>query len=182
MNLGIEEKLLLLKIKTRKDPEAFGCLYDNYVEKIYRFIFFKVSSKEEAEDLTSEVFLKAWNYLIGEEREVGNFTGFIFQIARNKVIDFYRARAHKQEKETALDPELEISTVDKNFEQVAVNQELEKLLKTVKQLKQEYQEIVLLRYVEEMSISEIAKILEKSNLNVRVTLHRAGKKLKELYG
>lgn len=180
MNLGIEEKLLLLKIKTKKDPEAFGYLYDNYVEKIYRFVFFKVSSKEEAEDLTSEVFLKAWDYLISEGKEVGNFTGFIFQIARNKVIDFYRTRARKQE--TALDPELEISMVDKNFEQVAANQELEKLLNIIKQLKQEYQEIVLLRYVEEMSISEIARILEKSSLNVRVTLHRAGKKLKELVG
>ena len=77
---------------------------------------------------------------------------------------------------------MEIGKEDKEFRRVEANQELEKLLLTIKQLKQEYQEVVLLRYVEEMSISEIAEILSKSTLNVRVTLHRAGKKLRELVG
>lgn len=178
MNLGIKEKLWLLQVRTKKDPEAFGNLYDAYIEKIYRFVYFKVGSREEAEDITSEVFLKAWGYLIENGKEVRNFAGFIFRVARNKIIDFYRAKGQRQE--FFLDPELEIGKEDKNFSRVEANQELEKLLRTLKQLKQEYQEIVLLRYVEEMSISEIAEILGKSALSVRVTLHRAGKKLKEL--
>ncbi len=182
MNLGINEKLWLLKVSTKKDPEAFGKLYDAYIEKIYRFVYFKVSSREEAEDITSETFLKAWGYLIenGNSKEVKNFAGFIYRVARNLIIDFYRKRGARQE--VNLDPEMEIAIDDKRFNQVAVNQELEKVLKTLKKLKQEYQEIVLLKYVEEMSVGEIAEILGKSNLNVRVTLHRAGKKLKELYG
>ena len=59
MNLGIKEKLWLLQVRTQKDPEAFGYLYDAYIEKIYRFVYFKVGSREEAEDIASEVFLKA---------------------------------------------------------------------------------------------------------------------------
>ena len=178
MNLGIEEKLWLLKVRTKKDQEAFGSLYDAYIEKIYRFVYFKVGSKEEAEDIASEVFLRAWGYLIENGKEVKSFAGFIFRVARNQVIDFYRAKGKRQE--FFLDPEMEIGKEDASFKQAEANQELEKLLFTLKQLKQEYQEIVLLRYVEEMSIAEIAEILGKSSLNIRVTLHRAGKKLKEL--
>ena len=69
MKLKMEEKALLFKIRTKKDSAAFGELYNLYVEKIYRFVFFKINNKEETEDITSDVFLKVWNYLIENRKK-----------------------------------------------------------------------------------------------------------------
>ena len=178
MKLRMKEKILLLKIRTKKDSAAFGELYDLYVEKIYRFVFFKINNKEEAEDMVSDIFLKVWNYLIeNRKKEVGSFSGLIYRVARNSVIDFYRQRANKQE--CSLDSVV-LMADDDNYEKIEINHEVEQIMKVVKKMKQEYQEVLLLRFVEDLSTSEISVILDKSNTNVRVTLHRATKKLKEL--
>ena len=92
----ISEKILLYKVQTKKDPEAYAKLYDLYVKRIYRFVFFKVSSEVEAEDITSDVFLKAWNYL-NANKEVKSFSGLLYRMARNAVIDLYRAKSNSTE-------------------------------------------------------------------------------------
>ena len=178
MKLKMEEKALLFKIRTKKDSAAFGELYNLYVEKIYRFVFFKINNKEETEDITSDVFLKVWNYLIeNRKKEIGSFTGLIYRIARNSIIDFYRQRAKRQE--CSLDSVVLLAD-DKNYEKVEIDIEVEKIMIVVKRMKQEYQEVILHRFVEELTTSEISSILDKSKTNVRVTLHRATKKLQEL--
>lgn len=182
MKDAINEKLLLYKVRIKKDPEAYGLLYDLYVKKIYRFVFFKINSREEAEDLTSEVFLKAWNYLAeNSEQEIRSFAGFIYRIARNLVVDFYRERA-KRSAESPLEVVAEILLAGNVgvHERLAVDGEMDAILKALKKMKQEYQEAVLLHYIEELSTGEVAQILGKSQISVRVTLHRALKKLKEL--
>ena len=63
MSGKVQERIQLYKVQVEHNPDAFALLYDKYVKQIYRFIFFKVNNKEEAEDITSDVFLKAWNYL-----------------------------------------------------------------------------------------------------------------------
>ena len=74
------------------DEEAFGQLYDKYVDPIYRFILLRVSNPDEARDLTSEVFLKSWQYLSSAEKTVDNFKALVYRVARNLVIDFYRSQ------------------------------------------------------------------------------------------
>ena len=182
MRDAINEKLLLYKVRIKRDPEAYGLLYDLYVKKIYRFIFFKISSREEAEDLTSEVFLKAWNYLVeNSEQEIRSFASFIYRIARNLVVDFYRERA-KRAAESPLDVVIETLVVTNTSEQqrLEVGGEIEEIMKALKKMKLDYQEAVILHYIEELSAGEVARILGKSQISVRVTLHRALKKLKEL--
>lgn len=172
MPATIAEKKLVYQVIKNRDPQAFAALYDLYVGKIYRFIFFKVSKKEDAEDLTSDVFLKTWQYLAEKtDREVKSFSGLIYQVARNVLVDWYRLRASRPE--TPLDLAPEISVDEKAFAALDVNQAASEVLKVVRQLKQEYQEIILLRYIEELSIKEISHILKKSPVSVRVTLHRA---------
>lgn len=175
----LSQKLLLLKLKT-KDPEAYGHFYDLYVTKIYRFIFFKVSSHEEAEDLTAETFLKIWEYLF-ENKKVDNLNAFTYQVARNIVIDFYRKKAQQQ---LIKDPEEVLEKIvdptppiDKRLELTADWEEMESCLR---QLKDEYREVIILKYIDQLSISEIAKVLNKSNGNVRVLAHRALNTLREL--
>ncbi len=177
--MKLKEKILLYKIQTNRDAEAYGELYDLYIEKIYRFIFFKVNNKEEAEDLTSEVFLKAWNYLISEKAgKIKSFSGLIYQIARNILIDFYR---HKQtNSEYGLQSYQDPGEIDKNYQKIELSLEIRKILQVIKKLKETYQEVLLLYYLDELSIKEIAEITNQKPVNIRVRLHRALKNLQKL--
>jgi len=174
----ISEKKLLYKIQTRKDPDAFGKLYDLYIEKIYRFIFLKLSHKQEAEDVTSEVFLKAWHYLIDPSKDsVKHFSGLVYKIARNSVIDVYRKRSNT--KEFSLEDSDSIVS-DDALAQIEQKHDVQIILKSLHKLKSQYQELIVFRYVDELSISEIAEILDKKPTAVRVGLHRAIKTLKNI--
>ncbi len=176
-----DEKVLLYKVRTEKDPDAFGRLYDLYIDKIYRFIYFKLNNKEETEDLTSGVFLKVWSYLIvGPGKEIDSFSGLVYKVARNSLIDLYREKAKRHE--FPLEQGLEQIADTKEIKAIENLPEIEMLLKKLKRLKQDYQEVLTMRYVEELTVREIAEILGKSNINIRVTLHRATKKLQELVG
>ncbi len=177
MSGKIAEKILLYKVLTKHDPEAYAQLYDAYVEQIYRFIYFKVASHEEAEDLTSEVFLKAWNYL-QENREVKSFSGLLYKMSRNTIIDLYRQKSAKPE--VQLSEEIEVGDKGEWYADVADKLEVQKIVQSLKKLKQEYQEVVTLRYIDELEVEEIAEITGKGKVAIRVTLHRALKKLKEL--
>lgn len=181
MSSKLKEKYLLLQLRTSQNPEVYGKLYDIYVEQIYRFIYFKVSSKEEAEDLTAEVFLKTWQYI----REMGadaidNLQAFLYQTARNTVIDFYRTRGARlisqDERSETSDDQLKMDLADEKqdvLQKVQLASDVEEVKKALQNLKEEYREVVVLRFIEEMSVAETAEILGKSRGAVRVLLHRA---------
>lgn len=175
----LKEKFLLFRIRAKKDPDAFGDIYDAYVTPIYRFIYFKVSSAEQAEDLTSETFLKAWRYLI-EKRDVQSLQAMLYNIARSVVIDYYRVSAQERGN-ASLDDVPESFLDDKKsarlLREIDTNFETTRVLETLRGLKDEYREIVVLKYFDELSTGEIAKILGKTASNVRTTLHRATKTL-----
>jgi len=174
----LQEKKILYRVVVQKNPEAYAELYDRYVEKIYRFVYYKVRSKEEAEDLVSDIFLKCWNYLISQPKAgISSFSGLIYKIARNAIVDVYRNKARNQEYPLEMGFDIPDTSA---IEKLETHLEIEQVLKLIQKLKHEYQEVILLKYVEELSIGEIARILEKSQTSVRVILHRATKKLKEL--
>ncbi len=184
MSIKISEKILLFKLRTKEDPEAFAQLYDIYAKRIYSFVFFKVSNREEAEDITSEVFLKAWRY-INEKKDIESFSGLLYKLARNCVIDLYRTKAtHK--KTISSDEILEREMEDKEIfaedftKEIGDKIEVQKITVALQKLKQEYREVVTLRYVDELEIGEIAAITGKGHIAIRVTLHRGLKKLKEI--
>ena len=179
MSGEISEKLLLYRIKTKHDPEAFAELYDAYVKQIYRFIYFKVSSREEAEDIASEVFLKAWEYL-QQQKEVHSFSGLLYRISRNAIIDLYRRKSAQPEQSLEADPDWDRGDGGRWYADVGVKIETKRVVQFLKKLKQEYQEVITLRYVDELSVEEIAEIMGKGKIAVRVTLHRALKRLKIL--
>src|SRR3989338_1839112 len=86
----IEEKLLIYKVK-KNDKEAFIRAYDLYIDQLYRFIYFKVGNREEAEDLASSVFLKTWNYILENSlKDQKTLKALLYKIARNLIIDHYR--------------------------------------------------------------------------------------------
>lgn len=174
----LSDTILLFRVERNHDPEAFAELYDRYVKQIYRFIYFKVSSHEEAEDLTADVFLKTWNY-IQEGKEVKSFSGLLYRVARNAIIDLYRSRAAQPESLSLYTEEVEMGDGNTWWRRMDVAIEHQGIVQAIKKLKQEYQEVVTLRFVDELSIEEIAEITGKKKIAIRVTLHRALKKLQE---
>lgn len=168
------EQILLHRLYEGRQADAFGELYDVYVEPIYRFIAFKVRTNDEAEDLTAEVFLKTWEYIQRRERRIDNFRAFIYRLARNIVVDHYRQSARKElaigDEELSAIPESmdkHIATLVERGSDVALAESKLRLLKD------EYREALILRYIEDYPIADIAKIMEKSRGAVRVILHRA---------
>ncbi|MBI5728350.1 MAG: sigma-70 family RNA polymerase sigma factor [Candidatus Magasanikbacteria bacterium] len=175
-----EDTLLLYKIRVHKDKDAFGKVYDRYVAQVYRFVFFKLNNKEEAEDVVSEVFLKTWQYMTAQPIEVKSIQHLLYRIARNQIVDVYRRRARRPEDN--LEAAAELASAENIEQALAERQTLERTIQEIKKLKQEYQEVIFLRYVEELSIREIAMILGKNGPSVRVLLHRAIKKLQSISG
>ena len=174
---NFKNKILFFKIKSYQDPESFGKIYDAYVDKIYRFVYFKVSNSEEAQDITSDIFLKTWQY-IKEKKNIKNFNAFIYQIARNQVIDYYRkrAQAHIIEDDSVMN-DIQDEQSKRDIKDIDVRLTLVEVEKLLLRLKDEYREVILLRYVEEFSIKEIAEIINKTPGATKVLLHRALKKI-----
>lgn len=174
----VREKWLIFRLKARKDPEAFAELYDHYVPRIYRFVYFKVSAVPDAEDITAQVFLKAWEYL-NEHREIENFGGLLYRIARNLIIDFYRSKAPK---EGPLEEDFLTKLPDPRdlIADLEIASDASFIMKSLQKMKNEYREVLTLRYIDELTISEIAEILNKSKINVRVLIHRSLKVLRKI--
>lgn len=156
--------------------KIFTQVYDDYVDRIYRFIFFKVGSEEIAQDLCSETFLRGWQSFKSKEQEIDNPQAFLYQIARNLVIDHYREKAKTQ---TVSADYVSIADPGQDLEEQALSRsDLDTIKLALFDLKDNYQEIVVWHYVEDLSIPEISKMLKKSEGAVRVMLHRALKSLK----
>lgn len=162
-----------------REPEGFAKIYDTYVAHIYRFIYFKVGREQDAQDLTSEVFLKLWATIRGRTDEIKNIRAFVYKIARNIVIDFYR----KNKNEIHIE---EVSEIDFASEApitlLSKTDDLQSTLSALRQLKEEYKEIIIMRYLDELSYSEISEATGKSLIGVRVLAHRALSALKKVLG
>ena len=174
----VKEKYLLFKVKTFNDPDAYAEIYDSYAPRIYRFIFFKVGNKADAEDLTSETFLKVWEYLKDGQR-VKYLSALFYSVARHIVIDFYRLRAKRRDIEEPITADIPSGQLNM-LEKMDIKQDAEVILKHLKLLKDEYNEVLVLRYLNELSIGEISKIIDKSPNNTRVLIHRALSALRKI--
>lgn len=172
---NLQEKIVFLKLKSG-DSDAFAFFYDKYVKNIYRFVLIKVSDKRVAEDITQEVFLKTWQHLV-DKKTIKSFQAFIFRIARNTVIDHYR-RSDRQELPLEYAPEEDVDS-DNIITDLDKSIDMDVLLKEIRNLKSEYQEVLLLRYVEDLSIDDIAQVMQKDKNNIRVIIHRALSRLKK---
>lgn len=179
------DSYFVFRVRTEDDRKAFADLYDRHVQALYRFVYAKVSQRELAEDLVSEVFLDMWRILSERTEEIHSFRGLLYRIARRKIIDAYRREKRKpvqplvqefvtdEQGVTTTDSEGDPSDAGKGSAETIVHAEAALLLRHMKKLKEDYQDVLLLRLVEDLSFPEIAQVLEKSHANVRVIYHRA---------
>lgn len=157
--------------------EAQADIYEAYYMRVYRFVYYRVSHKETAEDITEEVFIKAFNSLKNLEK-VEAFEGWLFQIARNLVIDYYR----KKKQLVPLDSIENTLEYDTNVVEI-INLQIEQtiLIKLLKELNDEQQSVIKMKFFDELDNSTIATILNKTEGAIRVIQHRAITKLKEIF-
>lgn len=171
-----KEELEVLGVSLQKgSEEAFSELYDHFVENIYRFIFFKVNS-DDAEDLTEIVFIKVWEHKEKFDCKKSAIGSWIYTIARNTVIDHYRVFKQSEELHDGIEDEEVLNP--KLFAEESLR--FERLNEGIHKLSENYKDVVLLRFIEDMEYSEIAKVLEKSEGSIRIMQFRALKELKKI--
>jgi RNA polymerase sigma-70 factor (ECF subfamily) len=170
---ALREKFLAFRVSRYADREAYGEIYDLFADRIRRFLVFKLPRTEDADELTNEVFLRGWEYM--SSGTVNNLNAFFFRIARNLIADFYRKYKITEDIQSAEVLDAGIS-VERD---VAIKLEGDDLLGVLRTLKDEYREVLVMRYLSEMEVGEIASALEKTSNGVRVLLHRAKKALQE---
>jgi len=174
----MQEEQLIVQKAQQGEREAFGVLYDRYLPKIYRFVLIKVSKRDDAEDITHQVFLNAWQNIRSYRHRGFPFSSWLYRIARNMVIDFYRTRRSHADIESVPEEFLVHNSGSLEFMDTKI--ELELVAKSIRKLKDDEQNILLLKFVDELSSKEIANIIEKSEGAVRVMQHRALKQLRSI--
>ena len=162
------------------DQQAFGQLYDIFADRIFKFISIKVSDSFQAEDVLQDTFVKAWKGLHTLKLEDLNFSAWLYKIARNTVNDFYRKNGNKQTVELDESMPIPDANAEKFVEQMDIDFSVELLKNSLQKLPQQYRTVLELRYIQDFEIKEVAKILGKTNLAVRLINHRAIIKLKDI--
>jgi RNA polymerase sigma-70 factor (ECF subfamily) len=164
-----DERRLVQEAKAG-NPEAFAQLYDAYVDRIYRYIYFRVSDDSLTEDLTSQVFLKAWEYLDRYQAGSSPYLAWLYTIARNLVIDHYRTK-----RETVnLDEIVHITGNEPTPDEEVQNRfEIEEMHDALQFLTDEQQQVLILRFISGLSTENVAEIMEKREGAIRALQMRA---------
>ena len=172
------ESELIERAKT--DPDAFGELYERYIERIYNYVYFRVGSVHDAEDLTARVFLKALNNL-NRYRFVGlPFSAWLYRIAHNLIANHHRDQSRRREipieDMAVVNIPARLPAIDASMGRA---QEAEALWKMINDLSPQKRELILLKFVEKLSNSEIAAVLNKSESAIKSLYHRTLLEMRE---
>ncbi len=172
------KKDTFLTLFNEGQEEAFMEVYDFYTPKMFLFVYYQArQNRSVAEEIVQKVFMKAWEHVSGDKKSIENIQAFLYRIARNLVIDYWRAldKEHLPIMEEHIDV-----TDDANspVEAVDVALSVEKINDNLNKIPEQYREVIVMRFIEELSIEEMAKILSKKSNNVHVLIHRALKSLR----
>jgi len=169
-----DEKALIERAK-KKDKEAIGILYEAYVQSIFQYISYRVETAELAQDLTAEVFLRMIRGLAKYKYTGAPFGAWLFRVASNQIADHYRREAKSSD--TILIEEQIEGTAPDLFNTISKEEEKEQLRLALKKLPEDYQNVLIMRFMQNLPHATIAEIMDKSNVQIRVTQHRALKAL-----
>lgn len=160
----LPDEAVLVRQAKSGDDEAFTRLYDAYVERLYRYVFFRVSDDTATEDLVSQVFLKAWQNL--DRYKIGGspFIAWLYAIARNLVIDHYRSKKELAPLEEAVALPSDQQSLD---EQVQLQFDIDALRDALQFLSADQQQVLILKYIAGLPNPDIARIMNKQEGTIR---------------
>lgn len=178
-NRSCEEELVSQAVQG--DAEAFGALYSLHLDPIYRYLYYRTGNTGAAEDLTEDVFLKAWTTIASYENRGLRFSSWLYRIAHNVAIDYHRTR--KKDLPLRSEPVTLAEEEDLGPEELVVRrEEVKELQSAISRLPQKQQEVVVLRFIEGLRHAQVAEIIGKSEGACWVIQHRALKALRSLLG
>jgi len=152
------------------DSEAFAQLYDAYIERVYRYIYFRVSEDDATEDLVSQVFLKAWENLGRYKMGSSPFIAWLYTIARNLVIDYYRAKKDMLPLEEAVALPSDMQAPD---DEAQTRFDLQAMRDALQFLTGDQQQVLILKFIAGLPNENIAKIMNKQEGTIRGLQMRA---------
>jgi RNA polymerase sigma-70 factor (ECF subfamily) len=165
----IEEEIL--SRASQGDRDAFGQLYERYVERIFNYVYYRTGNLHDAEDLTARVFQRAMNHIKNYTDRGVPFSAWLYRIAHNLVANWHRDRSRKQEIPLDDLPVLPAKS-DHPERSLVRSQEQESLLRMIRRLPPERQHLLILKFVEDMSNAEIGQIMGRSEGAVKSLYHR----------
>lgn len=171
-----EERRLVYRAIER-DQAAFAELYDRHVVRVYRHIYYMVNDAREAEDLTAQSFLKAWEAIDRYKERGAPFVAWLLRIAHNLTISYLRSRRDHSELDEGFVDQKRAGNPEASLEQA--NDE-RSVRDAVLRLRDEQRQVIMLRFVEELDYTEVAAMIGKSVPAVRVIQHRALGNLRKL--
>lgn len=163
---------------TENLKKDFHDAYELHADALFRFSYFKLSDREKAKDIVQDTFVRFWEY-VAADGQVENVKAFLYRIANNAIIDNYRKK-----KELSLDI-LEDDGFDpadgESHHTMTRSLDSKRALELVNKLNKKEREVILLRYVEGLSVKEIAEVLDERENTVSVKIHRALKELQDMF-
>ncbi len=158
------------------DSEAFGEIYDKYIDKIYSFIYLKTYDKQIAEDLTSEVFFKLLNNISKyKQQSWAQFSSWLYKIAYNRVVDYYKSK----KQELSIESILELGDENNMTDEIYNKDKVKEVYDFINTLKPEHKQIIIMRLWDNLSYKEISQITWKSIDNCKKIFSRNCKKINE---
>ena len=179
MRIREEEIQLMVKMAQRGKRRGMERLYELFVEPVFRYVYLRVGNWEEAEDLTSRIFIKVFKKIKSYRERGIPFSAWLFRVAHNEIVDHYRTKGPvcKSFEEIYENP---VSS-ESDPERVILEEETrKKILEALTKLTPDQREVIVLRYLQEFSISEIAKIMDRSETAIRSLLQRALRRLNKV--
>ncbi len=166
-----DEKAVVQRAQ-QNDPNAFAELYDEYFDKIYRYIAIKIGDREEAEDMTQQVFLKAHQSISSFKWKGVPFSAWLYRIAHNLIVDYLRKK--KKRPDTLQDDTVLTDNSGNNPEQLAERKmDMQQVLEAAQYLTDAQREVISLRFAGEMPIARVAEIMGKSQGAIKALQHSA---------
>lgn len=160
-----------LKLASKGDQDAFGILYERYVNRIYSYIYYRTGNQHDAEDLTARVFFRALRHVENYKDRGLPLSAWLYRIAHNLVANWHRDNSRR--KEVPLDEIILVKQGGELPEIVLIeNEEKENLLMVMRRLPADRQQLILLKFVEHLSNAEIGQIMGRSEGAVKSLYHR----------
>jgi RNA polymerase sigma-70 factor (ECF subfamily) len=160
----------LLSLAVAGDADAFGDLYERYLDAIYHYVFYRVNGRQEAEDMTEAIFLRAWQALDTNPPHEAPFRLWLYRIAHNAVVDHYRTR----KEQVGLEAAAHLADPKESPEaSVARRERAEALKRAIMQMKEDHQEVLTCRFIVGLSHAETAVVMSRSEEAARALQYRA---------
>lgn len=165
---GDDTQLVLRAVQ--RDQDAFGELYDRHVVRVYRHLYYMVGRQAEAEDLTAQTFLKAWEAIERYQVRGAPFVSWLLRIAHNLGVSYLRSK-----RETSQVHEGIVDNKSRRDPEAALEQTVEEEMvrEAILRLREEQRQVIILRFIEDLDYREVAEIIGKSVAAIRVIQHRA---------